>query len=203
MEIKKSKKEIVKLLLNQELDEKAEEEIVDIIVDKPLAVDIDKQDKETMTFKDKLADKMSSAFGSWGFILGFSTFIVLWIVVNTYCIYFLGHAIDSFPFILLNLFLSCVAALQAPIIMMSQNRQARKDALRNKNDYHVDLKSELILEILYERIDKLNKGQKEILNYLKDPDQELKLYTEEEIEDMIESRVKKELKKMEASTKDQ
>ncbi len=197
MEIKKSKKEIVKLLLNQELDEKAEEEIIELIVDQPLAVDIDKEEEEKITFKDKLADKISALFGSWGFIFSFILFILLWIFVNIYMLYFKGSTLDPYPFILLNLFLSCLASLQAPIIMMSQNRQAKKDTLRNKNDYHVDLKSELILEILHEQISKVQKGQKEIFEYLKDPNKEIKLYTQEELDDLVEKQVKKELKKIE------
>ena len=76
-------------------------------------------------------------------------------------------AIDPYPFILLNLLLSCIAALQAPIIMMSQNRQAEKDSLRNQNDYRTDLKSELILESLHDQMNTILKNQRQILKYIK------------------------------------
>ena len=78
----------------------------------------------------------------------------------------MDKAIDPYPFILLNLVLSCLASLQAPIIMMSQNREAKKDSIRNKNDYHTDLKSELILEDLYDQLDEMQANQKHILELL-------------------------------------
>ena len=118
-----------------------------------------------MTFGDKVADKVSEIAGSWGFILGFSLFLVFWIVLNGFILTG-NNKIDSYPFILLNLLLSCIAALQAPIIMMSQNRQAAKDSLRNRNDYRTDLKSELILEELHNQMDTIIKNQKKIMKSL-------------------------------------
>ena len=118
-----------------------------------------------MTFGDKVADKVSEIAGSWGFILGFSLFLVFWIVLNGFILTG-NNKIDSYPFILLNLLLSCIAALQAPIIMMSQNRQAAKDSLRNQNDYRTDIKSELILEELHNQMDTIIKNQKKIMKSL-------------------------------------
>ena len=92
-------------------------------------------------------------------------FLIFWIILNG-VILTGNNKIDSYPFILLNLLLSCIAALQAPIIMMSQNRQAEKDSLRNQNDYRTDLKSELILEELHHKMDLLLKNQKKILSYI-------------------------------------
>lgn len=164
METKKTKKEIVKMLLNNnELGEKDEEELLDLLVDQPLSIDVDKQEEAKMTRGDYLADRLSEVAGSWGFILGFSLFLIAWIVLNT-IILTNGKEIDPYPFILLNLVLSCLAALQAPIIMMSQNRQAAKDSLRNQNDYRTDLKSELILEELHDKMDEMLKNQRKILN---------------------------------------
>ena len=141
------------LLKNNELDSKDEEELLDLLVDQPISIDVDKQEEAKMTFGDKLADKVSEIAGSWGFIFGFSLFLIFWIVLNT--VILSGEsAVDEYPFILLNLLLSCIAALQAPIIMMSQNRQAAKDSLRNQNDYRTDLKSELILEELHDKMEK-------------------------------------------------
>ncbi len=160
MKTVKNKSDIVKMLLNQNIDAKDEEELLDMLVDNPIAVDVDKLEESKMTFGDRVADKVTEIAGSWGFIIGFSLFLVFWIVLNGVI---LIKALDPFPFILLNLLLSCVAALQAPIIMMSQNRQAKKDSLRNQNDYKIDLKSELILEELHDKMDKLIENQKKIL----------------------------------------
>lgn len=157
--MKCNKKEIVKMLLNQEIDKQNEEELMDMLVDNPISVDIDKLEESNMKFRDKVADKITEFAGSWGFIIGFTIFLIFWIILNGII---LAHAVDPFPFILLNLVLSCIAALQAPIIMMSQNRQAKKDSLRNKNDYKTDLKTELIIEELHDKIDLLLKNQKNI-----------------------------------------
>ena len=166
MEKRKTKKEIVKMLLkNNSLDEKDEEELLDLLIDQPISIDVDKQEEAKMTFGDKVADKVSEIAGSWGFILGFSLFLFFWIVLNGFILTG-NNKIDSYPFILLNLLLSCIAALQAPIIMMSQNRQAAKDSLRNQNDYRTDLKSELILEELHNQMDTIIKNQKKIMKSL-------------------------------------
>ncbi len=160
----KSKSDIVRMLLNQNIDEKSEEELLDMLVDNPIAVDVDKLEESKMTFGDKVADKLTEIAGSWNFIIGFSLFLIFWIVLNGVI---LIKAVDPYPFILLNLVLSCIAALQAPIIMMSQNRQAKKDSLRNQNDYKIDLKSELILEELHDKIDLILERQEKIEKMLK------------------------------------
>lgn len=164
MKTVRSKSDIVKMLLNQNIDEKNEEELLDMLVDNPIAVDVDKLEESRMTFGDKVADKLTEIAGSWNFIIGFSLFLIIWIIVNGVI---LIKAIDPYPFILLNLVLSCIAALQAPIIMMSQNRQAKKDSLRNQNDYKVDLKSELILEELHDKMDLILERQEKIEKLLK------------------------------------
>ena len=166
MEKRRTKKEIVKMLLkNNELDSKDEEELLDLLVDQPISIDVDKQEEAKMTFGDRVADKVSEIAGSWGFILRITAFLIFWIVLNT-VILSEGNAIDEYPFILLNLLLSCIAALQAPIIMMSQNRQSAKDSLRNQNDYRTDLKSELILEELHDKMELILKNQKKIMKEL-------------------------------------
>ena len=160
-----NKREIVKMLLNQDIDKQSEDELLDMLVDSPISVDVDKMDEENMTIGDKIADKLTAIAGSWSFIIGFSLFLIFWIVLNG-CI--LVKALDPFPFILLNLLLSCIAALQAPVIMMSQNRQAKKDSLRNKSDYKTDLKTELIIEELHDKIDEILKKQKDIEKQIKE-----------------------------------
>ena len=166
MEKKLTKKEIVKMLLkNNELESKDEEELIDLLVDQPISIDVDKQEEAKMTNGDRLADKLSEVAGSWKFIIGFSLFLVFWVLLNTFILRG-DKQIDEYPFILLNLLLSCLAALQAPVIMMSQNRQAAKDSLRNQNDYRTDLKSELILEELHDKMDEILRNQRKILKSL-------------------------------------
>lgn len=160
----KTKKDIVKMLLkNKELENEDEEQLMEILFNEPIAIDVDKQAEENETWSDKLADKITEIAGSWSFIIIFIIVLISWMVVN----YLLAiKAFDPYPFILLNLFLSCVAALQAPIIMMSQNRAAKKDTLRGKNDYKTDLKSELILEELHDQMIKLAANQNKIIKML-------------------------------------
>ena len=172
MEKRITKKEIVKMLLkDNELEEKDEEELLDLLIDQPISINVDKQEEAKMTKGDRIADKVSAIAGSWGFILGFSSFLLFWIILNAFILKG-DNKIDAYPFILLNLLLSCIAALQAPIIMMSQNRQAAKDSLRNQNDYRTDLKSELIIEDLHDKMKKILKNQKVIIEELKNNSQE-------------------------------
>ena len=154
-----------------ELGEQDEEELLDLLIEQTIAIDIDKQEEAKLTVGDKLADKVSEVAGSWPFIFIFIGFLIAWIVLNT--VVFIGDIkIDPFPYTLLNLVLSCIAAIQAPIIMMSQNRQAKKDSLRNQNDYRIDLKSELILETLYEHMEEILKTQRKIIRMLEEDDDE-------------------------------
>lgn len=111
------------------------------------------EDEQKITFGQKLADKVAEFGGSWGFIIFFMTFLVAWILLNVF--WLSNHGFDPYPFILLNLILSCIAAIQAPVIMMSQNRQEEKDRERAKKDYKINLKSELEIRELHEKIDHL------------------------------------------------
>jgi len=120
-------------------------------------------EKTKFTFGQKLADKIASFGGSWKFIIMFGLFIGVWIASNMFIM--MNKGFDPYPFILLNLILSCLAALQAPVIMMSQNRQEEKDRERAKQDYMVNLKSELEIRMLHEKIDHLiTHQQEELLN---------------------------------------
>ncbi|MDP5106778.1 MAG: DUF1003 domain-containing protein [Polaribacter sp.] len=115
------------------------------------------------TYGQRLADKIASFGGSWKFIIIFGLFILIWIFSNI--VFLVNKGFDPYPFILLNLILSCLAALQAPVIMMSQNRQEEKDRERAKQDYMVNLKSELEIRMLHEKIDHLIiHQQQELLN---------------------------------------
>ncbi|MDO9526935.1 MAG: DUF1003 domain-containing protein [Gemmobacter sp.] len=106
---------------------------------------------EKITFGERMADRVAVFGGSWTFILIFLSVLLVWIAINLAGL--LGAAFDPYPFILLNLVLSCVAALQAPVIMMSQRRQETKDRLRGENDYRVNLKAELEIRQLHEKLD--------------------------------------------------
>jgi len=114
---------------------------------------IEDDEKEKYTFGQRMADKVASFGGSWRFIILFMSFLFAWIIVNVF--FLLNKAFDPYPFILLNLILSCIAALQAPVIMMSQNRQDEKDRERAKKDYMINLKSELEIRMLHEKLDHL------------------------------------------------
>lgn len=115
----------------------------------------EKEDKRT--FGQKVADKVADFGGSWTFILSFLFFLVTWIFVNTY--FLLNKGFDPYPFILLNLILSCIAALQAPIIMMSQNRQEEKDRERAKKDFQINLKAEQEIRVLQRKLDHILEHQ--------------------------------------------
>ena len=159
-----NKTKLVKALLNKSGIEKEEnyEELLEMLIDKPIAINFDKAEKRTIG--EKVADKITQFVGSWKFIIGFCIFLFIWMMVNTYFIF----TVDPYPFILLNLVLSCIAAIQAPIIMMSQNREAKKESIKSTNEYKTTLKSELILEDLHDTIDLILKNQNEILKYIKE-----------------------------------
>lgn len=166
MESKNSKKEIVKMLLKKDINVTDEEDLINMLINEPISVDTDKESDLNRSFGDFLADKITEIAGSWPFIIGLVVFLLLWIILN---IFILTNA-DPYPFILLNLLLSCIAALQAPIIMMSQNREAKKDRLRSSNDYKTDLKSELILEDLHNKMEQILKNQNKIISMLNEDD---------------------------------
>ena len=114
---------------------------------------IEKEFDQKTTFGQKLSDKMASFGGSWRFIILFFLVLLAWICINAFALFV--KPFDPFPFILLNLVLSCIAAIQAPVIMMSQNRKDAKDRLRGEHDYKVNLKAELEIRHLHEKMDHL------------------------------------------------
>lgn len=130
----------------------------------PLSRNINQQFDEQLTFGDKLADKMTSFAGSWRFISFCGIFLGFWVAMN---LYLLSLPFDPFPFILLNLFLSTIAALQAPIIMMSQNRQSIKDRLQAEHDYQINLKAEAEVAELHRKVDEINEKLWDIREKLK------------------------------------
>jgi uncharacterized membrane protein len=128
-----------------------EQNVIDKLKDQATISDKVDGEKPVLTLGQRLADKIARFGGSWSFIIFFMSFMLGWIAVNL--VWLAGKGFDPFPFILLNLILSCIAAMQAPVIMMSQNRQEEKDRQRSRNDYMINLKSELEIRMLHEKID--------------------------------------------------
>lgn len=138
-----------------------ESKVVNSLSDDKSLVNVVEDEIGVRTTGQKVADKVAAFGGSWKFIILFGVFIVLWILANIYIL--INQGFDPYPFILLNLILSCLAALQAPVIMMSQNRQEEKDRERAKKDYMINLKSELEIRMLHEKLDHLIIHQQEEL----------------------------------------
>jgi uncharacterized membrane protein len=135
-----------------------EEEVVKSLSEQEiLSKNINIEFDQKLTFGQHLSDRLADSAGSWGFIITFFGVLVLWIIINTVVLVF--RHFDPYPFILLNLVLSCLAAIQAPVILMSQNRQEARDRLRAEHDYRVNLKAELEIRNLHEKIDHLLKNQ--------------------------------------------
>jgi len=125
----------------------------------PVSRNVDKEFHGSLTFGQRVADMVASFGGSWTFIIIFATVLAFWVFLNTVVLARLDDVFDPYPYILLNLFLSMLAAIQAPILMMSQNRQAARDRLEATHDYEVNLKAELEILGLHEKIDGLRERQ--------------------------------------------
>ena len=126
-----------------------------------LTSNVEKEFEQVSTVGERLSDKLASFGGSWTFLIIFGSILLVWITLNSIAL--LAKPFDPYPYILLNLVLSCLAAIQAPVIMMSQNRQEAKDRLRSQHDYQVNLKAELEIRHLHEKIDHLLSRQWERL----------------------------------------
>ena len=135
-----------------------DEEVLNLLADSKISENL-AGEKEKYTLGQRAADAIARFAGSWAFIFAFTGVLILWMLVNTLLA---AKAFDPYPFILLNLVLSCVAAIQAPLIMMSQNRQEAKDRQRAENDYKINLKSELIIDDLHKKLDLVLENQKKI-----------------------------------------
>ncbi len=150
-----SKEDLINLVTIEDEKDLTDEEILHLILDKKFSNN-KIESKEKYTFGDKAADKLASFAGSWTFIIAFTTGLLIWILINNKLA---DKAFDPFPYILLNLILSCIAAIQAPVIMMSQNRQEKKDRQRALNDYRVNLKNEIIIQDMHKKLDKILENQ--------------------------------------------
>src|SRR5438874_5628931 len=154
------RKDYIKEVLEDEIGELAvlDQEVVESLErHEILSADISSQFERKLTFGERLSDHIAEFGGSWKFLISFGAVLFIWIVING--VVFAMGAFDPYPFILLNLILSCLAAVQAPIIMMSQNRAEARDRLRAENDYKVNLKAELEIRHLHEKLDHLLRRQ--------------------------------------------
>lgn len=159
----KNKNRIIRELLHESDAELTDEELVGQILSTSVTENSDKTEK--VSFGQKAADAVARFAGSWAFIFCFVGTMIVWMVLN---VILATKAFDAYPFILLNLVLSCIAAVQAPLIMMSQNRQETKDRRRAENDYRVNLKSEFMVDELYKKVEQTLETQKKILKLLED-----------------------------------
>jgi uncharacterized membrane protein len=163
-ELNQYKQKYISSYLVKELGElnELEETVLNSLTKKNTLVDkVEDETLEKLKTGQRIADKVATFGGSWTFIISFGVFILIWITLNVF--WMNNKAFDPYPFILLNLILSCLAALQAPVIMMSQNRQEEKDRERAKKDYMINLKSELEIRMLHEKIDHLIMHQQQEL----------------------------------------
>ena len=139
---------LLKEVLKEIRHDMTNEEVLNLLADSKISENTSRA-SEKYTIGQRAADAIAKFAGSWAFIFAFTGVLILWMVINTLLAV---KAFDPFPFILLNLVLSCVAAIQAPLIMMSQNRQEEKDRQRAENDYKVNLKTEIMIEDLYDKM---------------------------------------------------
>ena len=144
----KENRKLLKEVLRDIQKDMTDEEVLALLADSRVSVN-PAEEKAKYTLGQRAADAIAKFAGSWAFIFSFTGGLVLWMVINTVLA---ARAFDPYPFILLNLVLSCIAAIQAPLIMMSQNRQEEKDRRRAENDYKVNLKTEIMIEDLYDKV---------------------------------------------------
>ena len=159
----KENKELMREVLKDVRRDMSDEEIVELLADSKISVNTEKETRYTVG--QRAADQIAKFAGSWAFIFSFTGVLIVWMVINGLLA---SRAFDPYPFILLNLVLSCVAAIQAPLIMMSQNRQEEKDRRRAENDYKVNLKTEIMIEDLHDKMNEILARQESILKRLKE-----------------------------------
>lgn len=151
--MKEKNKKLIGEVLSDIRRDMTDEEVLALLADSKLSAN---PSQEKYTIGQRAEDKIAKFAGSWAFIFSFTGLLLLWMAIN---VLLAARAFDAYPFILLNLVLSCVAAIQAPLIMMSQNRQEEKDRRRAENDYKVNLKTEIMIEEIYNKLNRLLEAQ--------------------------------------------
>ena len=165
----KENKELMREVLKDVRRDMSDEEIVELLADSKVSVNTEKETRYTIG--QRAADQIAKFAGSWAFIFSFTGVLIAWMVINGLLA---SRAFDPYPFILLNLVLSCVAAIQAPLIMMSQNRQEEKDRRRAENDYKVNLKTEIMIEDLYDKVNAILAKQSVLEKKLQEQEEQTK-----------------------------
>ena len=160
--MKEKNKKLIGEVLSDIRRDMTDEEVLALLADSKLSAN---PSQEKYTIGQRAADKIAKFAGSWAFIFSFTGLLLLWLAIN---VLLAARAFDAYPFILLNLVLSCVAAIQAPLIMMSQNRQEEKDRRRAENDYKVNLKTEIMIEDLYDKVTAILARQEALEQALRD-----------------------------------
>ena len=164
----KENRKLLREVLKDIRHDMTDEEVLNLLADSKISISPEKE-KEKYTFGQRAADNIAKFAGSWAFIFSFAGVLIIWMVINTILA---AKAFDPYPFVLLNLVLSCVAAIQAPLIMMSQNRQEEKDRRRAENDYKVNLKTEIMIEDLYDKVNMILNTQLQIEKMLSEQGKE-------------------------------
>ena len=189
----KENKKLVNEIISDVKHDMSNEDIISLLADSRISAN---PDKEKYTFGQRAADKIAKFAGSWAFIFSFSALLILWMVGN---VILAKRAFDPYPFILLNLVLSCVAALQAPLIMMSQNRQEEKDRRRAENDHKVNLKTEIMIEDIHGKMNRILARQAILMKLMKIDENTMKQITLEKQEEMCAEACRAEKNKKEHS----
>ena len=189
----KENKKLVNEIISDVKHDMSNEDIISLLADSRISAN---PDKEKYTFGQRAADKIAKFAGSWAFIFSFSALLILWMVGN---VILAKRAFDPYPFILLNLVLSCVAALQAPLIMMSQNRQEEKARRRAENDYKVNLKTEIMIEDIHGKMNRILARQAILMKLMKIDENTMKQITLEKQEEMCAEACRAEKSKNEHS----
>ena len=164
----KENRKLLQEVLEDIRHDMSDEEVLNLLADSKIS---ESPATEKYTLGQRAADAIAKFAGSWAFIFAFTGVLILWMVVNTILA---SNAFDPYPFILLNLVLSCVAAIQAPLIMMSQNRQEEKDRRRAENDYKVNLKTEIMIEDLYDKVNAILAKQSVLEKKLQEQEEQTK-----------------------------
>jgi uncharacterized membrane protein len=164
LSIDNQRQELIKTILEDDKAAIEEEEILHQLLKQYISKDAFTEQDKKITFGQRAADSLAKFAGSWTFIISFFLILFSWIILNSL---FLAKPFDVYPFILLNLILSCLASVQAPVIMMSQNRQEQKDRQRGINDYKINLKSEIIIEDIHKKLDSILQNQQELMDRIK------------------------------------
>ena len=189
----KENRKLLKEVLKDIQHDMSDEEVLNLLADSKISVN---PLAEKYTLGQRAADAIAKFAGSWAFIFSFTGLLILWMIVNTLLA---SKAFDPYPFILLNLVLSCVAAIQAPLIMMSQNRQEEKDRRRAENDYKVNLKTEIMIEDIHGKMNRILARQAILMKLMKIDENTMKQITLEKQEEMCAEACRAEKSKNEHS----